>query len=355
MSTDSTNVEVDVNINTDDLDAFSEDFFGKTRVEKPTEDVKPADDDASAPEAEELTDEVVEEVEAEADEATDETPVDEEAEEDDVDQILKPKPKKKPSVQERISELTRMRHEEARARQEAERARDEAVRALEASRVSPKIEPQAKLPAVAMEEGAPDPAAMYDDGSLVYTLGEFDPAFIRDLTIFTITQANAAANEKKAQEDAQRLQHEAEIALQTEWADKLTNVEKELPDLRATLATLDTELQNVEPALGQYLAQTIMGMTVGPQVLYYLANNVDEARKIIAAGPVGATLALGKLEDKIERSQSKKAKEEAPVVRASNAPKPPVATRGTATRAQVADDTDDLDAFEAKFFEKRRR
>lgn len=334
---DSTPVEVDVN--TDDLDAFSDLYHGKAvaaEPEEPQDDQDVSVDDTDATD-ETDTDEVDEATEADAPEAED----------TDEEDILKPAPKKKQTAQERIAELTRLRHEADRRALEADRR----LADLEAKFNSSKEEPiQRQDRSVSAPAGSPDPDALNADGSLAYPLGEFDPLFIRDLTRFTIRAENEAYENSRKQEAEAARASEADVRLQGAWAVKLSEVEKDIPDLRPTIATLEAELSAVDPALGTYLAQTIMGMDAGPQVLYFLANNVDEAQKIVAAGPVGATLLLGKLEDKIQRSLEKKAAKPDRIV--SKAPEPAVTTRGNGGRVTVADDTEDLDAFSDKFFKR---
>jgi chemotaxis protein histidine kinase CheA len=326
---DSNPVEIDTQINTDDLDAFTDLFNGKTKVEP---EKAPAEDTG------EPADEVPEEVETPEEDAPEENPPeDAEAKEDDDEDIFRPT-KKPRTAKERIDELTRLRYEAERREAEALRRLSE----LERER-TPKNEPPSR-PVV--ESGAPSPDST-KDGQLVYPLGEFDPAYIRDLTRFYASKEAEAANAQRAEQEQARQNQAAAQKLQSDWDAKLTTVEKELPDLRPTLQGLESELSGLDPDFGTYLAQTIMGMDDGPKVLYYLANNVDEAQKIIAAGPVNATIALGKLEDKIQRAQAKKAV--APV-RASSAPVPPVTTRGTGSRSVVADDTDDLDAFNGYYY-----
>jgi hypothetical protein len=46
----------------------------------------------------------------------------------------------------------------------------------------------------------------------------------------------------------------------------------------------------IEPSYGEYLAATIMGADNGPEVMYYLSQNIGEAQKIVASGPAAATL-----------------------------------------------------------------
>ena len=93
-------------------------------------------------------------------------------------------------------------------------------------------------------------------------------------------------------------------------------------------------------------------MDHGPDVLYYLSNNVDEARKIVESGPQKATLSLGYLNGKFADVESEKRKARP---KASNAPPPPPKNKGSSRAfAEVPDDTDDLDAFSKKLFSKKR-
>lgn len=331
-----------VDADTDDLDAFTDLFNGKTgghdkdAPEDPVEDSDADTADADKPEDE------VDEPEADATEADDD-----DAEEEDDEDVLKPKPKAKQTAKERIAELTRARHEAERR----EAAMATRLAALEA-RTSPEPTATRTQPAP-IDPGAPDPDAAHGDGSPVYPLGEFDPTFIRDLTRFTIQQENAAATAERIQREQASAEEASNTRLTTAWNEKLATVEKDIPDLRPVIASLESELSSLDPAFGTYLAQTIMSMEDGPKVLYYLSNNVDETKKIIASGPTNATLALGRLEAKIQLSEERKTQKAAPTRVVSSAPKPPVSTRGTSGRTSVSDDADDLDAFAAKFFKKK--
>jgi 3-phosphoglycerate kinase len=93
-----------------------------------------------------------------------------------------------------------------------------------------------------------------------------------------------------------------------------------------------------------------MGLDAGPEVLYHLANHLDEAQAIVSKGPLGAAIALGRLEARFAKGQ------EQPKPRVSAAPKPaPSTARGVAVGGEVKGDTDDLDAFSASFFATRKR
>lgn len=345
-----------VSADTDDLNAFNDLLNGKAPEAKPdapaadpVEDATPADDtdganddDASAPDA------VVEDADADADPrgteddgaADDGEPKDED--EDDAENIFKPK--KKQTAKERIAEQTRQR-EEMRRDYEAR------IAALEAQLKGPAKQDDApRQPArVEQDADAPHPDAVADDGSLVYPLGEYDPQFLADRTEYLVNKQLAAARAEDAQRAEQTAREREDEIRTTAWEGKLAKSEAEIEDLRPTIQTLDGHFRNLDPVYGTYLAQTIMDMDLGPEVLYYLANNTDEADAIVASGPQKATLALGKLEARIQTALAKKA---APP-RSTNAPKPPAVTRGNGGAASVRADTDDLEAFERQLFKKK--
>lgn len=325
---------VEIDVNTDNLDDFNALFHGKA-VAKPEvdEEVTPDAEDGVAPEQDE-------------DEGADET-AEEEVESEEDEEILKPKKNRK-TAQERISELTAERHAAEREAQAERTARLDLERRLAQLEAGQK-ESEQKKPVV--DPSAPHPMELDKEGNLKYPLGEWDPQYVVDLIYHTNEKASEQVRQKIEQEAQARQQEEAQTKLQTEWNTKLDTAEGEYDDLRPTIATLENEFKDLEPQYGVYLAQTIMSMDLGPQVLYYLAQNPKEARKIVAAGPMGATLALGRLEDRIERALKPKEKEV--IVRVSKAPEPAVATRGVGSRNIIAGDTDDLDAFSKVFFKKK--
>ncbi len=113
---------------------------------------------------------------------------------------------------------------------------------------------------------------------------------------------------------------------------------------------LENVFVNLDPQYGNYLASTIMSLENGPDVLYYLATNPDVAEKLVNSGPLAATVGLGRIEASIMAETEKKTKK----VKVSDAPSPPPqVTRGTGTKIDIPDDTDDLDAFAEKFFKRR--
>lgn len=312
----------------DDLESFEREFYGTA---------KPKEVEV---EAEELETEI-DETEAEVAEETDEDPVETEDEDSKEDSDEKPKKNRK-SFQERINELTAKAYE-------AERRELETLRKLQ--ELEQKVKPSDKtdVPAVTAPTGAPDPDAE-KDGVALYPLGEFDPAYIRDLTRFTIKQEQEAAENYRHEREQQETLAKQQAALQESWNEKLATAEEELPDLREKILDLTETFSNLDPAYGKYLVDVVMTLDTGPQILHYLSTNPKTAREIVNSGPASATLALGRLDARLQ-----KVEKEAPAPRVSRAPAPPAkVTRGTSGRFAVTDDTDDLDAFEKKFFKPRR-
>ncbi len=315
--------------NTDDLAAFEAEFY---------QTAKPVEEKA------EVETEVEEVVEHEDEPLATEEEVD--ADEGDVEPEDVPVPEKKVNpIQKRIQDLNAKLRETERAA-EAEKA--ELLKRLDEALARVEVKTPEPAPVKEAETTGPTPEDVDEDGTEKYPLGEFDPKYIRDLTKFTlIEQSNAL---KVAAAEEARLAAEAEQAnmLKSAWTEKVVEAEKVYPDFVKTSQKLDTEFAGMDPQYGEYLASTIMSMDHGPDVLYYLATNVDEARKIANLGPVNATIALGRLE-----AQFVKGATPTKTVRVSEAPEPiQNVTRGSAGRFDVADDTDDLDAFEKKFFKK---
>jgi hypothetical protein len=329
-------------VDMDDLDKFSNIFFGTGKEpvpeekEEPKEDLE-VEDDSLATEEDEDADEGLE--------GSEEDEGEEEVEEE------KPLPKKnRKSAKERIEELV-ARERVAERERDAERAQrlalEQRLATLEAqTKVAPPVQEQPET------AGPPNPNALNDKGEPVYPLGEFDPSFVRDLTRFTVAEETKAFETRQAQaQEAARLQAE-QATMRQNWEAKVAEVEKELPDYREKIGSLTSAFGNLDPQYGEYLANTLMQCANGPEIMYYLSQNIGEAQRIVASGPFAATLEIGRLQAKLERStegsQSNKKISEAP-------PPPSDRTRGRGGQFAVRPDTDDLDAFEKEFFRKPNR
>jgi hypothetical protein len=336
MSTENTIVEPV----TDDLDAFSAELFGQSKAQEP----------ASSKEEDEI-DEQDSDAQIDTHEADtlDNEDDDTDAEDGEPDKAADEAKPKKNRFQERIDEVVGKQRDAERKAEELERKLTEALARLE----SKDDKTPAPAPKDAEASTGPKPTDMNEDGTEKYPLGEFDPGYIKDLMRHTLheEQELRAAEAEKQKELAQK--DEAVAELQKEWNAKLEPAKERYPDFQEKGEQMLTVFEGIDPAYGEYLTNTIMELEYGPDVFYYLANNVDEAKAIVDGGARKATAMLGRIEAQFVEAGEKK-----PVVKVSTAPKPPEhLNRGSAmAKPAVRGDEDDidLDDFAKELFKKRR-
>lgn len=339
MSIEDNNANTDIS---DDLDLFSADFFGQKQAD--TEQSN-SEDQADEPE--------VDAPELDTEDTQSSTETDDSETEDETTSKADEKPKKKNRFQERIDEVVGK-------QRETERRLADALAELERLKITNTEKPTEPTNTKTVESVGPDPTAKNDDGSDKYPLGEFDPAYIRDLAKHTIAEERKAFQEfeeqqaKEAEKQAQetRLQQERQ-QLEESWNQKLAPALERYPDFQEKGQTfVESVNEKVEPTYAEYLTNILMNMEYGPDVFYHLANNPDEAMAIIASGPHKAPAALGRLEAKFAFSAEEKQNARPKV---SQAPEPPEhRTKGnSAAVPDVPADTDDLDKFEKAFFNKK--
>lgn len=321
-------VEVDVQTS-DDLTTFEAEFYGKAKPEDEVEEVE-----------EEVTD-----VDADADAEDDENDDEGDADEDEDEEEPDPKPKRnRKSAKERISELT-AKNRETEAAANAAKLELEALKARLAKLEQPEKKEEVAPKAEEKKDDRPDPDALDEKGELKYPLGKFDPEFAADTVRWTMKMereaAEAAAEARKEEEARQTKQNE----LVSSWNTKLEAAEEAAPGLKSKIAALETAFTDVDPTHGTFIAETIMGLERGPEVLAYLADNFSEAEAIVAASPVNAAITIGRIEARLPTNEPATKK-------VSTAPTPPVTTRGTGASKRVAPDTDDLEAFERAFYKR---
>jgi hypothetical protein len=319
--------------NVDDLEAFEKDFFG-TKTPEVEEDVA----DETEIEAEEAETDDVDPVDTDEDE--DETEAEDSDDSEEEEEVEKPKRNRK-TAQERIKELTTEKYEAQRREVETLRR----LRELEEKLAAPKEE--AKEPVKEVTD-APSPDATGADGEPLYPLGEFDPAYIRALTRFTIKQETDAAQKAEATRREQEAIQNARTQAQEVWSGRLEEAKKDVPDLVDKITSLATTFDHLPADYGQYLVDIVQSLDNGPHILAYLADNPKEAQQIVSSGATSATLSLGRLDARLARAAVKEK-----VVKVTNAPvAPPKIARGTG-KASTSADTDDLAAFEKQFFRKK--
>ena len=328
------------------LDDFAANLFGGSTA-------TPSDNAKSEVEEDEYEEEH-DAPETEADAQPEETPEDtaEEGANNDEEEESEETPKKGNRFQERINELTAARREAERRADEVERKLNEVLQRLE--KEDPKTNKQepkaATAEATVTNESGPDPRDKNEDGSDKYPLGEFDPKFLRDTVQFMLDQKEA--EQRKEQEKLSKLSEieQQRASLQNSWNEKLVTAQERYPDFQEKGAEMLSVFEGIDESYGQYLTDTLMEMDAGPDVFYYLANNIEEAEKIVNAGPRKATIALAKLE-----AQFVSAKETpAAKIKTTKAPNPPPQLKGSAVaRASGPVDVDNLDAFSKALFQKK--
>lgn len=322
----------------DDLDAFSAEFFGQKTapIEQASSEEKNEDDldDSDATEEDTHSGE-------------DDTPAtDEDETDEDEEEVLEEEPASKPKktrFQERIDELTA-------GKREAERKAADLEARL--AKLEQNEKPKPESVKVEVDTG-PTPDDLNEDGSDKYALGEFDPQYIRDLTRYTFKVERDAMKAEEAEEERKQEMSQQRAALQSTWEQKLGPAQERYPDFIDKGQALLSQFDNLDPAYGEYLTETLMSLENGHDVLYYLASNPAEAVTIVNSGAAKATIAFGRLDAKfVDDEEKPKARS-----KVSKAPTPPVhINKGSSVaRADVAPDTDDLDAFASEFFAKKKR
>lgn len=338
MPIDDSNTSSEELVDIDDLDAFEAKFFQKPKEldEAPEEKTPEKKEDVAEIEEDHLADD------DDTDASVDEKPT------EDEDDEPKPVETPKSKTQKRIEKLL----ERERLANERADALEVRLAALEAPK---KTEvPDTETPSLRgqLPADAPNPDATDKDGNPIYPLGEFDPKFIFDISKYSVDKSLAEAEGRKTKEAEDTKMELARTEIRDGWIDRLDKAEETLPDIRENIADLVETFGGLEPAYGEYLATAIMANERGPEIMNYLSQNIGEAQKIVASGPTAAILAIGRLEARL--TPEDKPEEKRNSKRQSNAPNPPEArSRGSGAKVTVADDTDDLDAFEVKFFKKR--
>lgn len=346
-TTDPNGVPVETADTEDNLDDFSNDFFSEDKEEvadAPAKDTQENDEEDNALAPEDADDEET----SEEAEDSEEDAVDEQGESDEGKA-----PKKKNRFQERIDELNgKFRQEEREKNALAERLTVLEARLAQNEQAT---KPAEKEPAKTVEAPAtgPKPNDVGENGEAKYPLGEYDPKYITDLAEHRFELRLQEMEKSRQQEDQQRKAEAEFAATQQAWNAKVAPAQERYPDyVEKTQALSDRIGDNLDPQYSAYLADSVMQMDNGPDVLYYLSNNPDEAMEIINSGALKATMKLGAISERLTSSFNTQKEQKKPKV--SNAPEPPTSlNKGSSTvKSAVRPDTDDLKDFEKSFFVK---
>ncbi len=202
--------------------------------------------------------------------------------------------KHNPKLEKRFSELTKQREA---ARLEAERERN-AREALEAR--LKELETKVNPPKSEEPDPKPDPSQFNDAIEYAEALAEWTA----DKKLRERDQAELA---RKAEEEQSRMRQK--------FQERLDAVKQELPDYDDMIASSDV-------AVSGPVTDAIIESDVGPQILYYLAENPDFARELGEKSITSQLRSIGRLEAKFEKSETPKPSVKEPVAKKSNAPAP---------------------------------
>lgn len=220
--------------------------------------------------------------------------------------------KQNPKLEKRFSELTKQREA---ARQEAERER-EARQALEARLKD--LEAKANPPKSEEPDPKPDPAQFNDAIEYAEALAEWTADK-------KLRERDQAEMQRKAQEEQSRMRQKFQERLEAAKAD--------MPDYEEMIASSDV-------AVSQPVTDAIIESDVGPQILYYLAENPDFARGLAEKSITSQLRAIGRLEAKFEKTETTKPSVKEPVAKKSNAPAPISPLKAGGNPADVSLDSD---------------
>lgn len=195
---------------------------------------------------------------------------------------------KKNPVQDRIDELTREKKEldefaegEYTARLQAQRR----IAELESQIQS--LQPKAEKP---KEEPEPDPSKYTDQKLFLKDWGEWNRKK-------AIADFQFAEKQRRDKEETDRTV--ADLNARRERS--LTQAKKELPDFDEVIRMADRG----GPVPPDHVKGVLWESEHGAQILYHLAKNPEEAKRIFALRPAAAALALGRIETQYAKTDSK--------------------------------------------------
>lgn len=248
----------------------------------------------------------------------------------------------KPSLKKRLGELVRERHEadtrEAAATRRAEAAEARAREAEEAAARGEKPKPKAAAtPAPENEAAKPKP----ED----YEFGEYDPKYQDAMVEYRVEQSIAklaAKNQAAQQEQAQRT---AEAERTARWGNVIEKGAAKNPDFEAKVLKSTADWK-----LSKQMWEMAVDSEVGDDVLYALASDPAESRRIFDLPLVRQAAEFGKLEARFVQPKPGEGESTAKDGAAGHlpkAPKPQTRVRGAGGQYKTDAGTKDFAAFEA--------
>lgn len=326
MTTETTDTTPEV---TDDLASIERQFFNLP--EKEDSEPEPVEQEQNLPEQEDSE---------EADEAQEVAEQDQEEEQEEENEEQKEQPRKKRTTAERIKRLDRdRRHWEREAL-----AKEERLKELEAKLAA--VEKGGLTP----EQKDDNDYGVKDPDHTKYRYGELDPQYMADL-------ADARAERKLQAYLAKQEQAQQAAAAEREIAQVRERAEATIEAGRSKFSDFYEVVvegaQEGDYPLTEEMFSTIVETEVAPDILYYLAQNPDEAEKVASLSPKRLAMWAGRMEAEIKAVLNKPAPK-----KITQAP-PPVATfpKGSGGKGGPRlDDPDDpraLFAIERELFGRK--
>jgi hypothetical protein len=220
--------------------------------------------------------------------------------------------KHNPKLEKRFSELTKQREQ---ARQDADRERT-AREALEARLKD--LEGKLNPPKAEEPDPKPDPSQFNDALEYAEALAEWT-------TDRKMRERDQAELARKVEEEQSRMRQK--------FQERLDVAKQEMPDYDEMIASSDV-------SVSQPVTDAIIESDVGPQILYYLAENPDFARELADKSITSQLRAIGRLEAKFEKSEAPKPSVKEPVAKKSNAPAPITPLKSGGNPSDIALDAD---------------
>ena len=185
-----------------------------------------------------------------------------------------------------------------------------------------------------------------------FEMGEEDRDYIRAIARYEAKREFLVNHQKEDNARQQEAFDEAVQEAETKWNNKVEAVAEKYPDFKEKV--LDNAEDNWKCTI--FMSAAIHQSDVGADIAYHLATHPDEAADIAQMDPVQQVQAITRLETGFAQEAAPASKEEPqkkPVKVATDAPEPAGnRARGAGGRYEVPDDTDDLEAFERKFYQQ---
>jgi hypothetical protein len=196
-----------------------------------------------------------------------------------------------------------------------------------------------------VKDSKPDPDIEPKPADFEY--GELDARYIRALARFEARQEFKAGqdNQQKARlsdaaaQEAQKFE-ERKSALEEAGSAKYDDFQEVVIE----------SAMNGEWPLSKELGQLALESKVGHDILYYLASDPKESRRVASLSPYQQAAYFGRLEARFSSDEDANPKQE---IRVPKAPAPITNARGRGGKGQVSPDTSDFKSFEALAMHRR--